>query len=59
MRIEVADRMADMRLVHLGPQCTFLVGDEKGTLNAKVVTKNVTSPKYQILCSVQTPCLRE
>ena len=59
IKISNEDRVAPRRLVNFGAQCTLRVGDEKGIRKAKVVTRNVASPKYQILCSVQTPCFLE
>ena len=55
IRIDAEDRTAPMCFVNLDPQCTSRVGDEKGILNANVVIMKVARPKYQILCSVQTP----
>ena len=38
---------------------TLRVGEENGTLNAKVVKRKRRRPKGQILCSLQTPLLRK
>ena len=35
------------------------MGDEKGVLKASVDIRNIATPKYQSLYSVQTPRLRE
>ena len=59
IRTDAEERRAPRRSVNLGPQWTVRVGDEKGILKANVVIMKVTNPKYQTLCSVQTPFLRE
>ena len=53
--IERTESVTLSRLVILGEWLTFRVGEEKGTLNTKVVIMKVTRPKYQSLNSVQTP----
>ena len=39
-------------------ECTLRVGEENGTLKAKVVKRKRISPKGQIECSLHTPLLR-
>lgn len=58
IRIPDAATKAPNRSVNFDDWFTLRVGEEKGTLNAKVVNRNKTSPKGQILCSLHTPRLR-
>jgi hypothetical protein len=58
MRIPEAETIAPSLSVNFDDWFTLRVGEEKGTLNAKVVNRNKTSPKGQILCSLHTPRLR-
>ncbi len=40
-------------------ECVLRVGEENGTLKAKVVKRKRISPKGQIECSLHTPLLRK
>src|SRR5665647_2913064 len=58
IRISEAATIAPKCSVNFDDWFTLRVGEEKGTRKAKVVKKNRTSPKGQILCSLHTPRLR-
>ncbi len=55
MRMDAIERLAPSFWVNLGEYDTLRAGFEKGVLKTRVVTTNMTNPKYQSLYSVQTP----
>ncbi len=55
MMISSPPALATKRSVASVDWCTERVGEENGTLKAKVVSRNRTNPKGQILCSLHTP----
>ena len=58
IRMVAEERITPKRTVNLGEWYRLRLGEEKGIRNANVVSTNAASPKYQSLCSVQTPRLR-
>ena len=58
MRISAAELTAPNLSVNF-LECKLLVGEENGTLKAKVVKRKRISPKGQIECSLHTPLFRK